>query len=136
MVRHDADRMEEVSNPFGISGRAGLDPATLAAAEEGLALKDKEVVDVNGLRLGRISRAFAEDGALFRLDVTLTEQAKRLLGAEQETAGVPAVTVAEVDGDTVRLSEAAEAIVHPEDPRPLHAERDERGAPGFPRKTR
>lgn len=128
--------MEEVTNPFGLSGIHGRDPATLAAVEEGLLLKDKDVYDVNGLRLGRVTRAFAEDGALFRFDVKLSNQARRLFGAEQEIAGVPAVVVAEVDGDAVRLSEAGEQILHPEDPRSIDATRDKRGARELPRKNR
>lgn len=128
---------EEVSNPFGLSGQAGEDPAMVAASWQGQDLKDKWVVDVNGQRLGRVARAFAEEGALTRFDVHLSNQARQVFGAgDRDVAGVPADAIARVEGDEVRLMQAAEQILHPEDARPTHASLDQRGAQELPRKNR
>lgn len=127
---------EEVTNPFGMSGASDADPAMLAAQAEARTLKDKQVVDVNGQTLGRITRAFAQDGALTRLDVHLTNQARQIFGDTRETVGVPADAIGRVEGDTVRLTQAGEQVLHPEDPRSTSATRDERGAPELPRKNR
>lgn len=129
---------EEVSNPYGLSDRSQRDPAMLAATFDAATLKDKTVIDVNGQTLGNVARAFAEEGALTRLDVHLSKQAKRLFAVEEtrELAGVPADAIARVDGDEVRLSQAAEQILRPEDPRSIDSAMDERGAPELPRKNR
>ncbi|HET6403429.1 MAG TPA: hypothetical protein VFH78_02180 [Candidatus Thermoplasmatota archaeon] len=129
---------EEVSNPYGLSDRAQHEPAMLAASYEAATLKDKAVVDVNGQKLGNVASAFAEEGMLTRLDVHLSRQAKQLFNVEEarDVAGIPATAIARVEGDEVRLSQAAEQILHPEDPRPAHASPDERGAPELPRKIR
>lgn len=129
---------EELSNPYGLSDRSQHDPAMLAATYEAANLKDKAVIDVNGQKLGNVASAFAEEGMLTRLDVHLSRQAKQLFNVEEtkEIAGVPAVAIARVDGDEIRLSQAAEQILHPEDPRAAHHAMDERGAPELPRKNR
>jgi hypothetical protein len=120
----------------GLGGLDRLDPATLAAWAEARGLEDKRVTDVNGLALGRITRCVEEDGALVRCDVTLTGAAKRVLAAPQDVVGVPTDWIAVVDDDGVRLRKAGEELVRPEDPRPVGAEADERGAPELPRKNR
>lgn len=127
--------MPEELKPDGLSFVASQDPATLAAWQQANDLRDKEVYDVNGAKLGKVTRCFAEEGALVRCDVTLTNNARQLFQAETDVAGVPATWIARVDEGSVRLRKAAEEILHPQDPRPLHAEED-RGAPGFPRKER
>lgn len=129
---------EEVSNPYGLSERSKRDPAIASASFEASSLKDKTVLDVNGQELGSVSRAFAEEGSLTRLDVHLSRQAKRLFAVEEtrELAGVPAEAIARVEGDEIRLSQAAEQILHPEDPRAPSHSMDERGAPELPRKER
>lgn len=128
--------MEEVTNPFGLSDRSQHDPSMLAAAWEGADIKGKDVVDVNGQKLGRVASAFAEDGALARFDVHLTDQARRLFIDTREVVGVPADAIASVDEQAVKLRQAGEALLHPEDARSLHSSRDERGAPDLPRKVR
>lgn len=128
--------VEEVSNPFGISGQAGEDPAMVAASWQGQDLKDKWVIDVNGQRLGKVVRAFGEEGALTRFDVHLSTQARQVFSDDRLVAGVPADAIARVEGDEVRLMQAAEQILHPEHPEPAHANPDRRGAQKLPRKNR
>lgn len=128
--------MEEVTNPYGLSGRSMDDPSTLAATWKGIHLKDKDVVDVNGQKLGRVASAFAEEGILARVDVHLSKQARELFVDTRDVVGVPADAIARVDDREVRLLQAAEALLHPEDPRSLHSSRDERGAQELPRKVR
>lgn len=127
--------MPEELKPDGLGFLAGQDPATLAAWQEARDLQDKEVYDVNGARLGRVTRCFAEEGALSRCDVTLTNAAKQMFHADQDVAGIPARWIASVEDEKVRLRKAGEEILHPQDPRPLGAEED-RGAPELPRKNR
>lgn len=127
--------MPEELKPGGLSGPAQDDPATLAAWADAERLQGKLVYDVNGVRLGKVARAFAEDGAMLRFDVTLSDDTRRDYGAEQKVAGVPPHWVARVDDDGVRLMKAAEQVLHPDDPTPPGAEPD-RGAKGQPRKVR
>lgn len=127
--------MPEELKPDGLSFAASRDPATLAAWQQARDLEDKTVYDVNGTKLGKVTRCFSEEGALLRCDVTLTPTAKQLLHAEQDVAGVPAAWIARVDEEGVRLRKAGEQVVRPEDPRPLGAEPD-RGAKELPRKER
>ena len=108
--------MPEEMKPDGLSHLASQDPATLAAWAEAEALKGKEVIDVNGARLGKVTRCFAEEGALTRCDVTLTNTAKQMFRAENDVAGIPSLWIANVEGDEVRLRKAAEEILHPDDP--------------------
>lgn len=128
--------MVEELNPNSISGLGRDDPATLAAWAESTQLVDKTVIDVNGQELGRVTRCFAEEGALVRCDVTLSKNAKGIFNAQNDVAGVPATWISQVTDDQVRLRRAAEEILRPEDPRPAHASDDFRGAQGFPRKNR
>lgn len=128
--------MEEM-NRDGISGRSQMDAATLAAWHEANDLKGRDVYDVNGIRLGKVTRAFAEEGALLRFDVTLTDNARSMMEAPQDVAGIPPQWVARVDGDgDVRLRKAAEEVLHPDAPLPTSAEKDDRGAGGKPKKVR
>lgn len=118
-------------------GAARDDPAMLAAWAQADQLRDHEVVDVNGHKLGRVTRCFAEEGTLVRFDVTLSENAKGILGTQRDVASIPPIAIADVDETTVRLSEAAEQILDPEDPRPAHAHDTGRGgAMDQPRKVR
>lgn len=128
--------MEEVSNPFGVSGRSEADTASLDARAEALDLQDKTVVDVNGQTLGKVRSSFAEEGALTRFDVRLSEQAKRQFGVTREVAGIPRDAIARVEGEEVRLLQAAEQLLKPDDAAPAHEEGDKRGAPELPRKKR
>lgn len=127
--------MEELHTD-SLSDAHRRDPSTLAALAEARSLEGKDVVDVNGIRLGKVTTSFAEEGMLVKMEVTLSENAKGILGAEQEVAGVPADAIARVEGDEVLLRQAGEQIVRPEDPRPIHATDDLRGAPERPRKNR
>ncbi len=128
--------MPEELKPDGLSFIASQDPATLAAWQESRDLVDRDVYDVNGNKLGKVTRCFAEEGALTRCDVTLTPNAQQLFLADQRVAGVPATWIAAVDEQGVRLRKAAEEILHPEDPRPANASQDMRGAQDLPRKNR
>lgn len=51
-------------------------------------LEGKDVVDVNGVRLGRITRSFAEEGRIARIDVTLEQvlhpEDPRPLGSDED----------------------------------------------------
>lgn len=127
--------MEEM-NRDGLSGLSQMDAATLAAWHEANDLKGRDVFDVNGLRLGKVTRAFAEEGALLRFDVTLSENARTMMEAPQDVAGIPPQWVAGVGDDGVRLRKAAEEVLHPDAPLPPNAEMDARGAKGRPRKIR
>lgn len=120
----------------GLSGLSQMDPATLAAWHEANDLKGRDVYDVNGIRLGKVKRAFAEEGSLLRFDVTLTDNARVMMEAPQDVAGIPPQWVARVDDAGVRLRKAAEEILHPDAPFPTKAEADARGAKGEPRKNR
>jgi hypothetical protein len=114
-------------------GALETDAATLAAWEEATELQDKAVVDVNGFTLGRVTRCFAEEGALVRCDVTLDEQAKRVLGATRDVVGLPPQWIAGVAGGRVRLRKAGEEVVgNAPPPQDTHAA----GAPELPRKER
>jgi hypothetical protein len=128
--------MPEEMKPDGLGFALSRDPATLAAWQESRDLVERDVYDVNGTKLGTITRCFAEEGALTRCDVTLTPTARQVFGVDQAVAGVPAAWIAAVDGRGVRLRKAGEEVLHPEDPRPLGASRDLRGAPELPRKNR
>lgn len=128
--------MPEELNPDGLGFAASRDPATLAAWAESRDLMDREVFDVNGTKLGTVSRCFAEEGALVRCDVTLTPNARQLFQTQNPVAGVPATWIAGVDDGGVRLRKAAEELLHPEDPRPAGASDDLRGAKELPRKNR
>lgn len=128
--------MAEELKPDGLGFTASQDPATLAAWQESRDLVERDVYDVNGQKLGKVSRCFAEEGALLRCDVTLTPNARQLFEAGQTVAGVPATWIAGVDERGVRLRKAAEEILHPDDPRPAGASHDLRGAQDLPRKNR
>lgn len=129
--------MAEELHRDSLSDRARRDPATLAAWERAAELEDKDVYDVNGRLVGRVTRCFAEGGTLTRCDVTLSENAKGVFGVgDREVAGVPATWIARVKGDRVELDRAGEQLLRPEDPRPLGASDDLRGAPELPRKER
>lgn len=117
-------------------GPLETDPATLAALHEANTLEGREVFDVNGLRLGRVTRAFAEEGALTRVDVSLLDNVREMLITEEGSAAVPPHWIAHVGDDGVRLRKAAEEIVHPEDPRPPGSSAKKAGAKGLPRKIR
>ena len=127
--------MEEMTRD-GISGLSQMDAATLAAWHQANDLKGRDVYDVNGLRLGKVTRAFAEEGALLRFDVTLSENARTMMDAPQDVAGIPPQWVARVGDDGVRLRKAAEEVLHPDAPLPPNASADARGAKGQPRKVR
>ena len=128
--------MPEELKPDGLSDLSLRDPAMLAAWQESTDLVDRDVYDVNGAKLGRVSRCFAEEGALTRCDVTLTPNAQQLFESGQRVAGVPATWISGVDERGVRLRKAAEEILHPDDPRPANASDDLRGARELPRKNR
>lgn len=128
--------MPEELNQDGLSGRAQMDAATLAAWQEATDLKDRDVFDVNGQRLGRVTRAFAEEGTLLRFDVTLSPNAQTLFNAPSNVAGIPSDAVARVEEDGIHLMQAAEQILHPDAPLPANAEPDTRGAQELPRKNR
>ena len=130
--------MPEELKPDGLSHMASQDPATLGAWAEAEALKGKEVVDVNGARLGKVTRCFAEEGALTRCDVTLTGTAKRIFQVDRDVAAIPSLWIADVKEDEVRLRKAAEEILRPEDPAGVRAsdEVNLSGARGLPRKNR
>lgn len=126
--------MEELHRD-SLSGLDRGDAATLAAWGSAASLEGKDVVDVNGLRLGRVTRSFAEEGLLARLDVTIDGTAQKIADAAQRVAGIPPHWIARVDDDGIHLLKAAEQVLRPDDPRPLGAEED-RGAKGPPRKNR
>lgn len=126
--------MSEELNPNGLGYMASRDPATLAAWQRATDLVDRDVYDIHGRKLGRVTRCFAEEGELFRCDVTLTDNAKSLFRPGRDVAGVPATWIARVDHEGVRLRKAGEEVLHPENPAFMAAE--DRGAPGFPRKNR
>lgn len=127
--------MEEMTRD-GLSGLSQTDAATLAAWHEANDLKGRDVYDVNGVRLGKVKRAFAEEGTLLRFDVTLTDNARTMMEAPQDVAGIPPQWVARVGEDGVRLRKAAEEVLHPDAPFPANAEADASGAKGQPRKIR
>lgn len=127
--------MEEMTRD-GISGLSQVDASTLAAWHEANDLKGRDVYDVNGIRLGKVTTAFAEEGALLRFDVTLSDNARTMMEAPQDVAGIPPQWVARVDESGVRLRKAAEEVLHPDAPLPANAEEDARGAKGKPRKVR
>lgn len=123
---------EEVTNPHGHGFRLERDPSMLAAWQEASALKGKTVYDVNGLEMGKVTRAFAGEGGLTRIDVTLSHPAKLRFNTTQDVAGVPPIVVADVTEDAVKLSEAGERIIHPERSLDL----GKHGARELPRKER
>lgn len=127
--------MEEL-RPDSLSDDSRRDPAMLAAWAEGERLLGSEVYDVNGQRLGRVTRCFAEEGALLRCDVSLSPNAQGILGETRATAGVSPDWIARVEEGKVYLNKAGEQLVRPDDPRGLGASPDERGAPELPRKNR
>ncbi|HUR68863.1 MAG TPA: PRC-barrel domain-containing protein [Candidatus Thermoplasmatota archaeon] len=86
-------------------------PAPLAALDQAREVRGKEVIDVNGNRLGRVTSALAEEGALLRFDVTLTHQARRTFRTDRDVAAIPAVLISDVDEDRVLLSEPGEAML-------------------------
>lgn len=112
------------------------DPATLAAWGESIHLVDRVVEDVNGRRLGRVLKCFAEEGALVRCDIKVDNNAKGLFDVQQDVAGIPTQWIAAVNDETVRLNKAGEQVFHPDDPRSLGASADARGAKELPRKVR
>lgn len=127
--------MPEELKPDGLGFAASRDPATLAAWAEARDLNEKDVFDIHGRKLGRVTRCFAEEGALTRCDVTLTPNAKQLFQAERDVAGIPATWIARVDESGVKLRKAGEEVLQPPEaglPRDGHAE----GAPELPRKER
>lgn len=126
--------MEEL-RPDSLSPDSRNDPATLAAWAQATTLEGRPVFDVNGLRLGRVTKCFAEEGVLARCDLTLSANAKGILGVETDVAPVPTTWISRVDDEGIRLLKAGEQVVRPDDPRPLGAEHDE-GAKGKPRKVR
>lgn len=100
-------------------------------------LERRDVFDVNGVRMGRVTRCFGDDeGHLERAEITLDKNAMATLGADENVAVLRPGWIADVAEDGVHLSLAGEQIVRPEDPRPITANPDERGAPELPRKER
>lgn len=125
--------MEEL-NPDSLSDAAARDPAMLAAFQQAKDLEDRDVFDVNGQRLGRVTRAFAEEGSLARLDVTLSENARGAFDATQDVVGVPPQWVGRVTEDGIHLRKAAQEVVHPEGE--VRAGDAKVGAKDLPRKVR
>lgn len=97
-------------------------------------VEDRDVFDVNGLRMGRVTRCFAdEEGRLERCEVTLNPNAQGTLRAPANTTVVRPEWIADLASDGIHLSRAGEQVVR--DGTPAGAERD-RGAPDLPRKER
>ena len=128
--------MAEELRQDSLSDAARRDLATLAAWGESLHLVDRVVEDVNGQRLGRVLKCYAEEGALVRCDIHVDSNAKGIFDVEHDIAGIPTHWIAKVDEETVKLNKAGEQIFHPDDPRSLGASRDKRGARELPRKIR
>lgn len=119
--------------PDGLSDASRRDPAMLAAMAQAQQLQDKDVFDVNGIKLGRVTRALAEEGALLRLDVTLTPNARGILDAPQDVVGIPTAWIAGLKGHDIHLRKAGEEIVHPEE---MDPHQRKVGAKDLPRKVR
>lgn len=109
------------------------DAATLAALAQAKDLEARDVFDVNGLRLGRVTRGFAEEGALVRLDVALSGNAKGIEGATQDVVGVPSDWIGHVEDDGIHLRMAAEELLARE---VLDPDQAKVGARELPRKVR
>jgi sporulation protein YlmC with PRC-barrel domain len=122
--------MEELRDD-SLSGLSRGDPATWAALHDAEELEGKDVYDVNGERLGRITRCFAEESALVRCDVTLTEHARDEFGTPADVAAVPADWIARVEDDAVRLSHSGQELLRPDRPPAVNT-----GAREPPRKVR
>ena len=128
--------MPEELRDDSLSFKAKSDPATMAAWQESTELLDHVVEDVNGRRIGRVLKCFAEEGMLTHCEVKVDANAKGVFGADRDVAPVPSTWIARVEGDRIRLNKAGEQVLRPEDPRPMGASDDPRGAPDLPRKNR
>jgi hypothetical protein len=123
--------MEELREN-SLSGPSQMDPAALAALYEAQQLEGRDVYDVNGDRLGKVTRCFAEDQTLVRCDITLTNTARDLFEADRDVAQVPPAWIASVDDEGIRLRKSGDDLLHPEKAGASFND----GAKGFPRKVR
>ena len=125
--------MEEL-HPESLGDAAARDAATLAALQEASELEARDVFDVNGLRLGRVTRSFAEEGMLLRFDVAVDPATRRIVDATQDAVGVPEPWIGRIAEDGIHLRKAAEEVLHPEGkPKEGH---EKAGARELPRKVR
>jgi sporulation protein YlmC with PRC-barrel domain len=122
--------MEELRED-SLSALSRDDPAMLAALREAQELEGKDVYDVNGERIGRITRCFGEEGALVKCDVTLTNRARDEFRTPADVAEVPADWIARVEEEAVRLRKSGDELLHPERLPPPNE-----GAKELPRKIR
>lgn len=136
MAARDAARMKEELRPDSLSWAgeraAGIDEALQMAMQ----LEDRPVIDVNGEHLGHITKCYHDEGRLSECELTLDRSARTILNTDKSTLPLDPEDVVNVDAEAVHLGKAAEQLVHPEDPRPAHAGRDEGGADNKPKKVR
>lgn len=127
--------MPEELRDDSLSYMAKQDASTLAAWQESTDLMDKVMEDVNGQRLGRVLKCFAEEGRLVKCEIKVDNNAKGIFGVEQDVAAVPSDWIGSVD-ERIHLKRAGEQVFRPADPAPLGEEPDKRGSSSLPRKIR
>lgn len=72
--------MAEELREDSLAAQSRDDATTLAAWRQSMDLMDRVVEDVNGARLGRVTKCFAEEGTLMRCEVSLDANAKGVFG--------------------------------------------------------
>lgn len=90
----------------------------MSEGEVGAALAPSELIaklvyDVNGHRLGRVTRCMEKDGRLTSFDVALDRKAMRDFDAEAEVLRLPSTLILATDFQ-VSLAEDGAHLVHPE----------------------
>lgn len=128
--------MREELHPDSLSWTATHTAGNDEAFQMAMQLEDREVIDVNGQHVGHVTKCFVDRGKLKACQVTLDEHARNLFRAESQVLEFPLDVISQVDAEAVHLAKPGEQLVHPEDPRPLGAERDEGGADNKPRDVR
>ena len=127
--------MSEELRDDSLSYMAKQDAGTLAAWQQSTDLMDKVMEDVNGQRLGRVLKCFAEEGRLMKCEIKVDNNAKGIFGVDRDVAAVPSDWIASVD-ERIHLKRAGEQVFRPEEPAAIGEERDKRGSSSLPRKVR
>jgi hypothetical protein len=123
--------MPDVARPGSLGREEAANPRTPEALTTADALRDKDVRDVAGERVGRIVECFLANGELSEIEVRLDRSLASALGVEARTARIAPSAIAEVGLTDVRLKVPARQALALEDARPAT-----RGSEDPPRKVR
>lgn len=105
--------MPEELDPNSLSDASIRTDGTVRAYEDAQTLKDLDVVDVDGRRVGRVIRCFTEEGSgeLTYCEVTLDEDVRRTMHVERDVARMEPDWIRDVDAAGIHLRRSVGDVV-------------------------